>query len=222
MYVCIQCHPSLSLLHWGNCLWEFVWELLDTHIFLCLSRYVSYVWETNDLLLRTLNHCLLHQSIRWWFDCFLWLDLSRSVLIHFPSIYLFFSWYLIHLAYIDLYSYQFTFYVRFFHTSFLYIPLVVRYYSFLLFHHWYIHLGFFLHHRYIHIGHPQIHGLWDSIHILHFIHRGMRFYHWDYWALFPFISSPYYLSLRYVMSLKDHPEAMTSHIVFDSSYVGDT
>ena len=114
MYVCIQCHPSLSLLHWGNCLWEFVWELLDTYIFLCLSRYVSYVWETNDLLLRTLNHCLLHQSIRWWFDCFLWLDLSRSVLIHFPLIYLFFSWYLIHLAYIDLYSYQFTFYVRYF------------------------------------------------------------------------------------------------------------
>ena len=32
---------------------------------------------------------------------------------------------------------------------------------------------FFLPHWYIHIGHLSIHGLWDFLHILHFVHEGM-------------------------------------------------
>ena len=83
-------------------------------IFLCLSRYVFYVWETSDLFLGTPDNCLLHHYIHWWFDCSSWLDLSGLALIHFPSIYLFLSWYFIHLAYIVLCSYRFTFRVRYF------------------------------------------------------------------------------------------------------------
>ena len=107
------------ILHWG-CFIELVAyessyvNFQEAFIFLCLSHYVSYVWETNGLFLGTSNYFLLHQSIHWWFDCLSWLDLSRSVLIHFPFIYLFFSWYLIHLAYIDLHSYRFTFYIQYF------------------------------------------------------------------------------------------------------------
>ena len=81
------------------------------------------MWETNDIFLGTSNYCLLHQFIRWWFDCFSWLDLSRSMLTHFHLIYLFFSWYLIHLAYIDLHSYRFTFYVQYFRHIILVHPI---------------------------------------------------------------------------------------------------
>ena len=86
----------------------------EVFISLCLSHYVSYVWETNGLFLGTSNYFLLHQSIHWWFDCLSWLDLSRSVLIHFPSIYLFLSWHFIRLAYIVLCSYRFALCVRYF------------------------------------------------------------------------------------------------------------
>ena len=85
-----------------------------TLIFLCLSRYVFYVWQTSDIFLGTSNHCLLHHYIRWWFDYSPWLDLSGLVFIHFSSIYLFLSWYRICLAYIVLCSYQFTFHVQYF------------------------------------------------------------------------------------------------------------
>ena len=116
------------ILHWGCFIELFSYEssyvnFQETFIFLCLSRYVSYVWETNDIFLGTLNYCLFHQSIRWWFDCFSWLDLSRSMLAHFPLIYLFFSWYLIHLTYIDLHSYRFTFYVLYFRHIILVHPI---------------------------------------------------------------------------------------------------
>ena len=86
----------------------------EAFIFLCLSRYVSYVWETNDLFLGISNYCPLHHYIHWWFDHSPWLDLIGLVLILFPSIYLFLSWYFIRLTYIVLCSYQFTFRVRYF------------------------------------------------------------------------------------------------------------
>ena len=72
---------------------------------------------------RDSDHCLLHQSIHWWFGCSSWLGLSRSMLIHFPFIYLFFWWYMIRLAYIDLHSYWFTFYIRYFPHIFLIHPI---------------------------------------------------------------------------------------------------
>ena len=85
-----------------------------------------------------------------------------------------------------------------FHTSFLYIPSTVRCSSFLLFHHWYIYLGLFLPHRYEYIGCSKIHGLWDSLHILHFIHEGMIFYHWVFEPSFP--SFLHLITLAYIMS----------------------
>ena len=97
IYICIQCHFPLSLyiVNWElsflvNCLWEFVFKLSKVLISSCLSCYVLYVWEIDDLFLETSDHYLLHHYIHWWFDCFSWLDLSGLVLIHFPSIYLFF------------------------------------------------------------------------------------------------------------------------------------
>ena len=90
MYVCIQCHSPLSvyisywgLLYWVNCLWVFVYELSEVFLPLCLSYYVLYVWKTSELFLGTLDFCLFHHYIHWWFDCFPWLDLSISMLIHF-------------------------------------------------------------------------------------------------------------------------------------------
>ena len=74
--------------------------------FMC-KRWVTF-------FLRTLDHCLLHHYIHWWFDCCPWLELSRLVLIYFLLIYLFFSWYLIRLTNIVLCLYQFTFCVGYF------------------------------------------------------------------------------------------------------------
>ena len=166
-----------------NCLWEFACELSNTLFSLCPSRYVFCVWETSDLFPGALDHCLPHHYIHQWFNCSPWLDLSKLVLIHF-SFDLFFSshgssFVLLTLLFvhIDLHSV-----FDIFHTSFLYIPLAVQYSSFLPFHHWYIHLGFFLPDRYIHIERFQIHGLWDSLHILHFIHKDMRFWSLGIWA----------------------------------------
>ena len=118
---CIQCHPLLSVYigHWG-CFIELVAyessyvNFQKTLIFLCLSRYVFYVWQTSDIFLGTPNHCHLHHYMHWWFDCSSWLDLIGLALIHFPSIYLFLSWYFIRFAYIVLCSYQFTFHVQYF------------------------------------------------------------------------------------------------------------
>ena len=95
----------------------------ETLIFLCLSRYVFYEWETSNLFLWIPNHCLFHHYIHWWFDCSLWLDLSGLVLIHFPSIYLFISWYFIRLAYIVFCSYRFTFPIQYFPHIILIYPI---------------------------------------------------------------------------------------------------
>ena len=107
------------ILHWG-CFIELVAydssyvNFQEALISLCLSCYVFYVWETSDLFLGTPDHCFLHHYIHWWFDRSPWLDLSGLVLIHFPLIYLFISWYFIHLAYVVLCSYRFTFRVQYF------------------------------------------------------------------------------------------------------------
>ena len=175
----------------------------------------------NDLL-GTPDHCLLHHYIHWWFDYSPWLAFDWI------SAHSFFLWYIcsshgISFALATLFFVHIGLYSVFniFHTSFLYIPSTIRYSLFLLFHHRYIHLGFFLPHWYIHIGRPQIHGLWDSMHILHFIHKGMRFHNG---IIEPsFHSFLHFITLAYVTSwVLRPPKAMTSHIVLDSSYVGDT
>ena len=107
------------ILHWG-CFIELVAydssyvNFQEALISLCLSCYVFYVWETSDLFLRIPDHYPLHLYIHWWIDCSSWLDLSGLVLIHFPSIYLFFSWYFIPLGYIVLCTYRFIFRVWYF------------------------------------------------------------------------------------------------------------
>ena len=121
LYVCIWCLSLLSvyighwgLLYWFGCLWKFVCELSKAFTTYCLSHYVLYVWETSDLFLGTPDHFLLHHYIHWWFDRSPWLDLSKSLRIHFLLISLFLSWYLIRLVYIVLCLYRFTFLVRYF------------------------------------------------------------------------------------------------------------
>ena len=116
------------ILHWGCFIELGAYEspyvnFQEAFIFLCLSCYVFYIWETSDIFLGTLDYCLLYQFIRWWFDCSSWLDLSKSVLIHFPLIDLFFSWYLIRLAYIVFCSYRFTFPIQYFPHIILIYPI---------------------------------------------------------------------------------------------------
>ena len=114
-----------------SCLWEFVCELSNALFSLCPSRYVFFLWETGDLFPGALDHCLPHHYIHQWFNCSPWLDLSKSVLIHF-SFDLFFSshgssFVLLTLLFvhIDLHSM-----FDIFHISFLHIPSAVQYSSF--------------------------------------------------------------------------------------------
>ena len=192
MYVCMV--SSSECIYWSLrvalliqlltrvCMWAFKGYYLFVSIVLCIMC-VRDRWPFP----RDFDFCLLHHYIHQRFDYFRWLDLSISLLIHF--IYYFFLWSIcsshgisfvlpvLFFVHIDLHSV-----FDIFHTSFSYILSIIWYSSFLLFHRQYIHLIFFLLHWYIHIGCPQIHGSWDSLYMLHFIHEGMGFYHWDYWA----------------------------------------
>ena len=110
----IECiYWSFRLLYWVSCLWKFVCELLRGYhllvsISLCILR-VRDKWPfPRDS--GSLSSPSLHTLV---FDYSPWLDLS-GLLIHFLSIYLFFSSYLIRLVYIVLYSYWFTFCIQYF------------------------------------------------------------------------------------------------------------
>ncbi|RVW37578.1 Gypsy retrotransposon integrase-like protein 1 [Vitis vinifera] len=54
----------------------------------------------------------------------------------------------------------------------------------------------------IHVRHPQVHGSWGSLYMLHFIYEGMSFDHWVFEPSFLSFLSPYHLGLRYVPCLK--------------------
>ena len=111
-WVCILAIESCLFL--VSCLREFVCELSGgSHLLVSISLCILRVRDKWPFL-GTQDHCLLHHYIHWWFNCSSWLDLSGLTLIHFPSIYLFLSWYFIRFAYIVLCSYQFTFRVRYF------------------------------------------------------------------------------------------------------------
>ena len=74
-------------------------------------------------------------------------------------------------------------------------------------HHYTYHYQFMLFHlspyrHHIHVRHPQVHGSWGSLYMLHFIYEGMSFDHWVFEPSFLSFLSPYYLSLRYVPCLK--------------------
>ena len=58
------------------------------------------------------------------------------------------------------------------------------------------------HHYHVHIRHPQVHGSWDLLYLLHFIHEGMCFDHRVFELSFPSFLSPYHPSLCYVPCLE--------------------
>ena len=92
----IECiYWSLRLLYWVSCLWKFVCELLRGYHFLVSISLCILCVRDKWLFPRdseSLSSPSLHTLV---FDYSPWLDLSGLVLIHFLSIYLFFSWYLI-------------------------------------------------------------------------------------------------------------------------------
>ena len=74
-------------------------------------------------------------------------------------------------------------------------------------HHYTYHYQFVLFHlspyrHHIHVRHPQVHGSWGSLYMLHFIYEGMSFDHWVFEPSFLSFLSPYHLGLRYVPCLK--------------------
>ena len=58
------------------------------------------------------------------------------------------------------------------------------------------------HHYHVHIRHPQVHGSWDLLYLLHFIHEGMGFDHRVFELSFPSFLSSYHPSLCYVPCLE--------------------
>ena len=194
-------------------------NFLEAFTSLCLFRYVSYAWETNGLFLGTPNHCSPYHNIHWWFDRSPWLDLSGLVLIHFPSIYLFFPWYFIRLGYIVLHTYLFIFRVWYFSHTILIHPisssiLFLSSLSSLIYSSWIL-------------SSSLIYSYWMSsdqwfvrlsTHIA-FYTRGYGVYHWVFESCFLSFLSPYYLSLRYVPGLKTTLRPRYHALYFDSSHV---
>ena len=139
IYVCMQCPPlsiymviesyPIKSIYW----WEFTCELSEVFISLCPSCYVFCVWKMSGHFPRTPDFFPLYHFIHWWFDCFLCLDLSGSMLICFLLISLFFSFYLICLIFIILRSYWFTSVFNIFFASFLYILLTIWCFSITIF-----------------------------------------------------------------------------------------
>ena len=176
----------------------------------------------NGLFLGTPNHCPPHHYINWWFDRSLWHDLIGLMLIHFPSIYLFFSWYFIPLGYIVLCTYRFIFHVWYFSHIILLHPisnsiLFLSSLSSLIYSFWIL-------------SSSLIYSYWTSsdswfvrlsAHIA-FYTRGYGVYHWVFEPCFLSFLSPYYLSLCYILGLKTTLKPQYHALCFDNSHVGDT
>ena len=157
--------------------------------------HVSYIlrvrWVT--FLLEALCHCPFHHYIHWWCDftsCWIWADhhSSSCSLLHHHSRFSF--WFIHCVSPLVLFLQQpISRFVSLFASS-LYISLSV----------WFSSLPHYCYH--IHIGHPRVHGSWDFLYMLHFIHEGMGFYHWVVGPSFISFLSPYHPSLHYVSCLK--------------------
>ena len=165
--------------------WEFVCELSEILSFFVFTLSYFFESEMSDLLLGTLCHYPFHHYIHYWCDFtpyLIWVDHHFSSYIHcFVTILVITC-----------------------DSSHSLHPLV-------LFLHWPIPgLIFPLHHScvshywyYIHIRHPQVHGSWVFLYMLHFIHEDMGFfYHWVFRPTFPSFLLPYHPSLRCVPCLK--------------------
>ena len=166
------------------------WVFWDPLFFVFILSHLFSKWEMSDLLLRVLGHCPFHHYIDCWCD-FYSIFWSEFIIIPFyvfiisSSSSLLFS---IHLLRFTPCSFPTMTYsgFDFFFASSLYISLSIQFAS--LSHYWY----------YIHIGHPSVHGSWDFLHMLHFIHEGMGFDHWVFEPSFP--SYLHLITLTYVSS----------------------
>ena len=145
----IECiYWSLRLLYWVSWLWKFVCEFSDVFFSLCLSYYVFYMWEMGNLFLGTpiivfsiitfIDDLTILHDLIWVYQCsfiFFWFICS---LFHSPCLHCF--------LFISIYIPCSIFSTHHSCTSHWQFNIF-----FLLFHHWYIHFGFFLPHQYIHI-----------------------------------------------------------------------
>ena len=140
---------------------------------LCIHFFAYFESEMSDLLLGALGHCPFHHCVRYWcnFPSYLiWADHHSflcSVFHHYPR---FRFWFITFISPLIL-SLQWP-------ISGLILSLHHHYtshYQFIWFHlspHW--------HH--IYVRHPQVHGSWDLLYMLHFIHEGMGFWSLGIWT----------------------------------------
>ena len=143
------------------------------------SLYVSFpivYFESkmSDLLLGALGHCPFHHYVHSWCDftpCLIWVDHYSSwcYLFHYhhPC---FRFWFIILTSPLILFL-QWP-------ISCLILPSYHHYTSHYQFD--LLHLSHHWHH--IHIRHPQVHGSWDFLYMLHFIHEGMGLWSLGTWA----------------------------------------
>ena len=166
---------------------------LRSHV-ICITSSYLFVREMSDLLLRTPSHCPFHHYIHYWCDftsCLIWVDHHFSSRIHCFAIVFIVACDSSHSLRVLFSPYSDPSQVR---CSFRIIITHITISSFLL------HLSPYRHR--IHVRHPQVHGSWDSLYMLHFIHEGMSFDHWVFEPSFLSFLSPYHLGLRYVPCLK--------------------
>ena len=166
---------------------------LRSHV-ICIASSYLFVREMSDLLLRTPSHCPFHHYIHYWCDftsCLIWVDHHLSSHIHcFAVVFIVAcdSSHSLHILFLSLQQ-PISGLILTSHHHYTY------HYQFIL-----LHLSPCRHH--IHVRHPQVHGSWDSLYMLHFIYEGMSFDHWVFEPSFLSFLSPYHLGLRYVPCLK--------------------
>ena len=161
---------------------------------ICIASSYLFVRETSDLLLRTLSHCLFHHYLHYWCDftsCLIWVDHHLSSHIHCFAVVF----------------YRCLWFISFPWRLILSLQRPISGSMLTSHHHYTYHYQFILLHlspyRYhIYIRHPQVHGSWGSLYMLHFIYEGMSFDHWVFEPSFLSFLSPYHLGLRYVPCLK--------------------
>ena len=166
----IECiYWSLRLLYWVSCLWKFVCELSrDYHLLVSILLCILHVrdkWHfPKDS--RSLSSPFLHTLVNWlffmaWFE---WISARSFSFNLFVSLMVFHSPCLHCSLFISIYIPCSIFSTHHSYTSFNNLIFFISSISSL------IHSSWILSSWYIHIRRPQIHGFWDFLHTLHFIH----------------------------------------------------
>ena len=146
---------------------------LRSHV-ICIALSHLFVREMSDLLLRTPSHCPFHHYIHYWCDFtswLIWVDHHLSSHIHcFAVVFIVAcdSSHSLHILFLSLQQ-PISGSILTSHHHYTY------HYQFIL-----LHLSPYRHH--IHVRHPQVHGSWDSLYMLHFIYEGMFFWSSGIWA----------------------------------------